>query len=153
MSNETLLDKALLNLTAAQSLLKVDTDDDAMINMVSYHLQQSAELFLKHFLETESTGFPFTRDITLLTDLVIDAKTSATLTDDFKMMTASFTEWEAKTRYVKNYIASRRMVLKAIDVLQKMYLENGLKINVIDVNRDNHDLKNADLPFVRYQKI
>ena len=70
MKDETLLDKALLNLTAAQSLLSVDTDDDAMLNMVGYHLQQSAELFLKHFLETESTGFPFTYDITLLTDLV-----------------------------------------------------------------------------------
>ena len=128
MKDETLLDKALLNLTAAQSLLSVDTDDDAMLNMVGYHLQQSAELFLKHFLETESTGFPFTYDITLLTDLVIEANTSAKLTDDFKMMTASFTEWEAKTRYVKNYIASRRMILKAINILQEMYSENGLKV-------------------------
>lgn len=128
MKDETLLDKALLNLTVAQSLLSVDTDDDAMLNMVGYHLQQSAELFLKHFLETESTGFPFTYDITLLTDLVIEANTSAKLTDDFKMMTASFTEWEAKTRYVKNYIASRRMILKAINILQEMYSENGLKV-------------------------
>lgn len=149
MNDETLLDKAILNLTAAQSLLKVDTGDDAMLNMVSYHLQQSAELFLKHFLETESTGFPFTHDVTLLTDLAIEAKTSAKLTDDFKMMTASFTEWEAKTRYVKNYIASRRMVLKAIDVLQKMYLANGLKVKVIDVNKDNWDLQDANLPFGR----
>ena len=142
MKDETLLDKALLNLTVAQSLLSVDTGDDAMLNMVWYHLQQSAELFLKHFLETESTGFPFTHDITLLTDLVIEANTSAKLTDDFKMMTASFTEWEAKTRYVKNYIASRRMILKAINILQEMYSENGLK-----VKKNDYSLKDSNLPF------
>lgn len=139
---ETLLDKALLNLKTAQMILTtMDNGDDRILNMVGYHLQQSAELFLKHYLETESTGYPFTHDITILTDLFDRADMSVNLSDEFRLITGSFTEWEAKTRYVKDYIASRRMILKALDILQKMYFNNGYNVDVIDVSNYESKIK------------
>lgn len=122
MKGETLMDKAVRNLAVAKLLLeKLDDGDDGMLNMIGYHLQQAAELFLKHYLETESTGFPFTHDINILIDLVDESELSVKLDDSFRMIAGNLTEWEAKTRYVKEYLASRRAVLCAMEILQRIF--------------------------------
>ena len=50
--NETLLDKANQNLNIANTLYETYRyDDEAYLNYVGYHLQQSVELSLKFCLE------------------------------------------------------------------------------------------------------
>lgn len=124
--DETLLDKAKFNLEMAKyTLKKLDDGDERVLNVAAYQLQQSAELFLKHFLEVESTGFPFTHDIDHLIDLNIEADTSAILTDDLKKISGTLTLWEAKTRYVKNYLASRTSVLMALQIVDDLFQKNS----------------------------
>lgn len=136
MNDETLLSRAVFNLEMAQYVLrKIDDGDERVLNTVGYNLQQSAELFLKHYLETESTGYPFPHDINLLIDLVEERGIEIQLPDDFKLVAGSLTEWEAKTRYVKNYVASRRAVLAAMSSIQNLFIENDITCNVIDVSK------------------
>ena len=123
---ETLLDRAKFNLEMALfTLKKLDDGDERVLNVVGYQLQQAVELFLKHFLETESTGFPFSHDIDLLLDLVESANTSAVLTADIKKIAGTLTLWEAKTRYVKNYTASRRSIFMAVKAAEELFKANG----------------------------
>jgi HEPN domain-containing protein len=39
------------------------SNDDGMLNIVAYHLQQCIELGLKHVLETHGVSYPGTHDI------------------------------------------------------------------------------------------
>ena len=128
---ESLLDKAVFNLDMARySMKKLDDGDERVLNVVGYQLQQAVEMFLKHFLETESTGFPFTHDIAVLLDLNDQVHTSAVLTQDIWKISGTLTLWEAKTRYVKNYLASRKAVLQALEIVQNLFLENGCNVEV-----------------------
>lgn len=136
MSDNTLLSKSIFTFKLAQKILLYEDDgDEQILNVVGYHLQQAAELFLKHFLETESTGFPFTHNITTLIDLVIDRELSIKLTEKFKLSAGLLTEWEASTRYIKDYIASRRAILDVIAVLQELFLVNGFDCSIMDVTK------------------
>lgn len=123
--DETLLDRARFNLEMAQyTLKKLDDGDERVLNVAGYQIQQAVELFLKHFLEVESTGFPFTHDIDVLIDLNIASNTSAVLTDDIKKISGTLTLWEAKTRYVKNYLASKKSVLMALQIVEDLFQKN-----------------------------
>lgn len=134
---ETLLDRAQFNLEMAQfTLKKLDDGDDRVLNVVGYQLQQAVELFIKHFLETESTGYPFSHDIDLLLDLLENAETSAVLTKDVREMAGTFTLWEAKTRYVKDYLASRKSVFMAIEVVEELFMANNCSVNKVEITND-----------------
>lgn len=132
LKNETLQDKAIVNLNAAQDLLKLkDSGDDTYINFIGYHLQQSIELFLKHYLETECGEFPFSHDIDVLLDTLLENETSIKLSEDFVDFASIFTTWEAKTRYVKNYRLARRTVLKDMKLLEELFSMNGITVNTV----------------------
>ena len=136
MSGETLLSKAAYNLESVQyNLKRLDNGDERVLNLAGYLLQQSAELFLKHFLETESTGYPYTHDIATLIDLVDEADTSAMLTMEFRLIAGSLTDWEAKTRYTKDYLASRNAILDALRIMQDMFAANGVACEIMDVSK------------------
>lgn len=136
MNNETLLSRAQFNLEMAQYVLqKLDDGDERVLNTVGYNLQQSAELFLKHYLETESIGYPFSHDINLLIDLVEERGILIKLPESFKLIAGTLTEWEAKTRYVKNYVASRRAVLSAMQSIQDLFTVNGVPHTSVDISK------------------
>lgn len=56
--SETLLDKSKTNLKIASTLLMYNSNDEAVVTYVGYHLQQSVELLLKHRIEI--SGFKYT---------------------------------------------------------------------------------------------
>lgn len=129
---ETLLDRAKFNLEMAQySLKKLNDGDERVLNVVGYQLQQAIELFIKHFLETESTGFPFSHDIDMLLDLLEEAETSVVLTEEIRALSGTFTLWEAKTRYVKDYLASKKSVLYALNAVEDLFLKNGMDVKKV----------------------
>lgn len=64
MSADTLLDRSVHKIKMVSLIIgELDNGDDYVLNEIGYCLQQSAELLLKHYLETESTGYPHTHDI------------------------------------------------------------------------------------------
>ncbi len=129
---ETLLDRAAFNLEMAQySLKKLNDGDERVLNVVGYQLQQAVELFIKHFLETESTGFPFSHDIDTLLDLLEEAETSVVLTDEIRALSGTLTLWEAKTRYVKDYLASKKSILYALNAVEDLFIKNGINVEKV----------------------
>lgn len=100
MRNDSLLGKAQANLQVAEISLRASMDD-AVLNIVAYHVQQSIELALKHALEYEGVRYPKSHEIEGLVQLLPGAYNDVIelLGRDSYM----FTSWEAKTRYVKGF--------------------------------------------------
>ena len=109
---ETLLDIARRNLVTAKTMMKLVDADDGYLNVVGYHAQQAIELSIKHYLETHGIKYPMTHDISQLTARIPDE--SMELFEDIENSAANITNMEAKTRYIKNYRLSRRIVEKAL---------------------------------------
>lgn len=109
---ETLLDIAQRNLRVAHTIFQVDyPSDDAFLNFVGYHLQQSIELALKHVLETHGIKYPKTHDIDDLIALLPDECQS--LVNEISDNTAMITKLESVTRYTKGY----RTKLQAVNTV------------------------------------
>ena len=115
---ENMLDMAQRNLFTVQKMYPYIAEDDGMVNIVGYHLQQTVELALKHYLETHGVKFPFTHDISVLTELIPDSDRE--IFDEVENMAANITNMEAKTRYVKNYRLSLRLVDKTLRIAEKL---------------------------------
>lgn len=109
---ETLLDIARRNLVTAKTMMKLVDADDGYLNVVGYHAQQAIELSIKHYLETHGIKYPMTHDISQLAARIPDE--SMELFEDIENSAANITNMEAKTRYIKNYRLSRRIVEKAL---------------------------------------
>ena len=56
--SETLRDKAQAHYIAAKTLYTVHGDDEGILNIVGYHLQQTAEFYLKDLLEKAGVDYP-----------------------------------------------------------------------------------------------
>lgn len=112
--SETLLDRAMLNFQTAKILFDRATDDERLLNMVGYHLQQAVELAIKFLLERAGMEYPKVHDIGQLIKLAgtchIDLGDIDYIDDHAEM----FTAWEAKTRYVLGYLADLRQIQKAM---------------------------------------
>lgn len=113
--NETLLDIAKRDLRQAKQLFAVRTDDEGDLNLVGYILQQSVEKALKHRLETTGRTFPGTHDIMELLNLTEE--------DEFPELldiAGTITNMESKTRYIKNYRLSLRIVKRVMEVAENL---------------------------------
>ncbi|MDY3296438.1 HEPN domain-containing protein [Selenomonas sp.] len=109
---ETLLDIARRNLVTAKTMMKLVDADDGYLNVVGYHAQQAIELSIKHYLETHGIKYPMTHDISQLTARIPDDAMEPF--EGIENSAANITNMEAKTRYIKNYRLSRRIVEKAL---------------------------------------
>lgn len=102
--NETLLDKANQNLNIANTLYETYRyDDEAYLNYVGYHLQQSVELSLKFCLEINGVEYPKTHDITQLIALINKSEVDIPLTEYIDDHSEMFSLRESRTRYILNY--------------------------------------------------
>lgn len=117
MKDKTLLDIAKVNLKTANCVLEKKTDDELMLNVAAYHLQQATELAIKHVLEINSIKYPKTHDISDLLDLVPD---DVNYFDDIYDLADTITVMESKTRYLKNYLSSEKKVMKVLDSVTKV---------------------------------
>ena len=116
--SDTLLDLAKTNLNVAKKLYSMKDDDDRMLNIVAYHLQQFFELFLKHGLELSGVKYPKTHDIMSLLELMPEGKFDILLP-----WCGTITEMESKTRYVKNYRMSQRIIEQLLPIADALLKE------------------------------
>lgn len=114
-TDETYLDIAERELLAARILLRYRTDDEALINIVAYHLQQAVEHALKHRLECSGINYPKTHDIELLLNMQ-----DQDFFPDIYPWAGSITLMESQTRYIKNYRASLRTVDAVMNLCERL---------------------------------
>lgn len=117
---ETLFDKAIQNFNVAKIIYSTTaTDDEAYLNYVGYHLQQSVELTIKYILEMNGIEYPKSHDIEQLIRLANRNNVNLFLTEYIEEHSEMFSSWEAKTRYILNYRLEEKKINKAIDALEK----------------------------------
>lgn len=120
--NRSLLDIAVMNFNVACELHQNKTDDPIRLNIIGYHLQQAAELALKHILEMEGKNYPRTHDIGDLIGLLNYPEALS----DMELLSAKITEMEAKTRYDKDFSANIRIVEKLFPMIGQ-FLEHTIE--------------------------
>ncbi len=128
-TSETLLDKAIQNYNVALVLYTSQlAQDEVYLNYVGYHLQQSVELSIKHFLEVNGYEFEYSHDINILIksakDNDINWGNDEYIIDHSEMISS----WESKTRYIKNYGLETEKIDKAIHEIGH-YLEEAKEID------------------------
>ena len=117
-SEETLLDRAYTNLQAARVLLQANQGDDLFCNIIAYHLQQAIELSIKYQLEQEGVNYPHEHDIGILIRVAQKHGVELCITDYIEEHSDMLSNWESKTRYVKNYLVELRRIEKAIPEIE-----------------------------------
>ena len=116
MSDErTLYDIAKANYASAVHLYRHKTDDEILLNIVGYHLQQTVELALKHCLEMEGKAYPKTHDIS---DLLAHFSEAADW-EALELLAPKITELEARTRYDKDFSANVKIIERVFAVTRQ----------------------------------
>ena len=115
---ETLRDIAARNLSAAETILRNYPNDDGMLNIVGYHLQQCIELALKHVLETHAVKYPKTHDIDDLLDLL--PEDCRHLFNDVAKNSRVISQLESRTRYIKGYRIKLETVSNVLEIARQI---------------------------------
>lgn len=118
---ETLRDIAARNLSAAETILRNYPNDDGMLNIVGYHLQQCVELALKHTLETHAVKYPKTHDIDDLLDLLPEDCTE--MFEEAAQNARTISQLESRTRYIKGYRVKLETVAKILEIARTIMRE------------------------------
>ena len=121
----TLMDISKYNLNLAKREFSRGTLDEMELNGIAYHLQQSIELAIKHHLEINGVQYPFTHNINTLIQLVEDNNLDIKFPEMFEYFAPTFTEWEASTRYIKDYSATRKSIEIGMKLVEEFYLLNN----------------------------
>lgn len=123
-----LLDKALTNYDAAKIIRNsIKDENEEMINLVGYHLQQSIELSIKYTLEMNGVEYPSTHRIEDLIKIAKTNKINLYLNEYIKEHDALLTSWESNTRYIIGYLIELEKIDKALPEIEK-YLKNIINI-------------------------
>ena len=142
--SETLLDRALRNFKAAQVNYQYRTDDEFFLNLTGYLLQQATELALKHVLEINGIKYPRTHNIDELLGLL--PVSLGYRLDNLFMMSGTITNWESKSRYIKNYFLEERQIKLGFSVVEEFLRDVGVshlndsvsanKVSCMELDRD-----------------
>ena len=121
---KNLFDKALTNFDCVKIIRKsINDDDEEMINLVGYHLQQSIELSLKYTLEMNGVEYPTTHRIEDLIKIAKNNNVDLHINDYIKEHDALLTSWESNTRYIIGYLIELEKIDKAIPQLESYFME------------------------------
>jgi HEPN domain-containing protein len=123
MKNETLLDIAIFNYRMALKNYRDMIGDERELNVVGYFLQQAAELCIKHHMEINGIKYNKTH---IIEDLLDDAKDSVKFADEFYNFAPAITRWEARGRYIKNYVLEKKQIDKGMILVRDFLLENNV---------------------------
>ena len=115
---ETLRDIAARNLSAAETILRNYPNDDGMLNIVGYHLQQCVELALKHTLETHAVKYPKPHDIDDLLDLLPEDYRE--IFEEAAQNARTISQLESRTRYIKGYRVKLETIVKVLEIARKI---------------------------------
>lgn len=126
---KNLLDKALTNFDCAKIIRNsINNEDEEMINLVGYHLQQALELSMKFTLEMNGIEYPSTHRIEDLIKIAKNNNVDLHINEYIKEHDALLTSWEANTRYIIGYLIELEKIDKAIPEMES-YLKQLIKIN------------------------
>lgn len=138
ITNDTLLGMAKNNLTVAKEMYHLYPDDNGIVNLVAYHLQQAIELALKHFCETHGIKYDRTHDIGDLCSKLPDEYYD--LFSEIDIYASKITQMESKTRYLKSYsVAAREINMGfnlANDIINKL---TKLESEEDTINQQSHN--------------
>ncbi len=121
---QTLLDMAKAQFKTYDIIMGVARDDKSQVKSAAYHLQQAAELMLKHCIEISGIAYPKTHDIGQLLGVMDFSQIfSENILTMLTMSSGTITEMESKTRYIKDYHLSLSIVLGVAAVAQSALVE------------------------------
>ena len=146
MEQETLLNKAIENYNVAIMIRNQMDGDEAFLNYIGYHLQQSVELCIKYQLDTQGVEYPKTHDIDQLIFIAKRNNAQLIMTDYIEDHSEMFSQWESKTRYVLNYRLEEKKVDSAIHAVSQ-YLDKILnrEIELSEHERSENHHRSHDL--------
>lgn len=125
---KTLFDKALTNFDCAKIIRSsVKSEDEEMLNLVGYHLQQALELSLKYTLEMNGVEYPNTHRIEDLLRIARNNNVELYVNDYIKEHDALFTSWEANSRYIIGFLIEIERIDKAIPEIEE-YLKKLIDV-------------------------
>lgn len=126
---KNLFDKALTNFDCAKIIRNsINNEDEEMINLVGYHLQQALELAIKFTLEMNGVEYPTTHRIEDLIKIAKNNNVDLHINEYIKEHDALLTSWEANTRYIIGYLIELEKIDRAIPEIES-YLKQLIKIN------------------------
>ena len=102
-------------------------NDEMILNIAAYHLQQAVEKVLKGALECVGVTVPNTHKITKLIDMVYDNGANLTITDWLDDHSEMLSEWEVETRYNMDFLVEKRKLDRAIKEIQIFLTTNGIQ--------------------------
>ena len=120
--SETLLTRARHNHKVAMSLWNVMGSDELYLNSIGFNLQQSVELAINFVLEQDGVTYPRTHELVQLYQRSkkenLDLLLSEYMYDHLEM----FTSWEAKTRYILDFVLEKDKIQRAMKEVHKYLL-------------------------------
>lgn len=121
--DETLFDKAIQNLNCAVILYNSDlSNDEAYLNYVGFHLQQTVELLIKFILEINGIEYKNAYKTEQLILLSQENNVNLFFTGYIYDKVEMFSAWEMRTRQIINPKLERNKVKEAITEVIK-YLD------------------------------
>ncbi len=122
-----LLSKADADIRVAELLISPQgnpTNDENIIDLAAFHVQQAIEKTLKHVLQTEagiSEGYKGykTHDLVSLITMV-ENKTEFVVPDALKNIASDVSSWEASSRYGGSYTGTLNEIRQAIDLFKEL---------------------------------
>ena len=120
----------------AEAIYKIPRNDEAFLNAVAYHLQQSVEKLLKAFLECKGVTVPNTHDIYKLVRMSRDNGSNIVLTEWLEDKADTITRWETDTRYNMDYCVEAEKVQQGMEKIKDLFDKNGIKKELRDELKD-----------------
>ncbi len=108
-------------LVISQNIQYIGDSDYAIAEEVCFDLQQLVEFTLKHLCEINSVKYPRTHDISVLLRLVEPFVADCEYAEELKKHAAEMTEWEAKSRYERDFVASDTTIKVVFTVAKHVY--------------------------------
>lgn len=127
MCDIRLFKSAYTDFELAEEIYRIPRNDEAFLNGVAYHLQQSAEKLLKAFLECKGVTVPNTHDIYKLVRMSRDNGSNIILTEWLENRADTLTRWEMDTRYNMDYCVESEKIAEGIAEIKQLFKVNGIQ--------------------------
>ncbi len=111
----------------AREIYRIPRNDEAFLNGIAYHLQQSVEKLLKAFLECKGVTVPNTHDIYKLVRMSRDNGSNVIMTSWLEDRADTLTRWKMDTRYNMDYTVESEKVREGIQEIRHFFDVNGIK--------------------------
>ncbi len=116
-----------VGLRLKREIFQIPRNDEAFLNGIAYHLQQSVEKLLKAFLECKGVTVPNTHDIYKLVRMSRQNRSNIVLTSWLEDRADTLTRWEMATRYNMDYSVEAQKVQEGLEEIRVLFEMNGIK--------------------------